>query len=385
MQTDEIKRDFINFMENIHLGLRYPKNFFGILMALFIEGRPITQDRIEQLTGYSKTTISQTIQSLQMQIPITIAKNPGTRKKFYSIEIPLKEFMILFLRRIMDSYQEKNNFLLPLIEKVTPYIQKNAYFSNFNHFLEKFYEMSELYLKLISETADDFTNLIRTGQIRAESVFSQHILNSLENLDFIKTLMSPLKISPKFPERMEMDEELRRIYTQIKDEYYRLFRLNLTSGESQVLIARTIIGTELLLENRPLTQEDIQNATHFQRSIISDALNLLLDWNMVQMVKKTEDRKKYYIALQSWDSRMIGKLGLNIKYAITVKQKITELIEKTNTIELKEEKNMLYLFFQDLLDVFTQYDHYFKLLEWKFCEFRLQEHLRNENKKSDFV
>ncbi len=379
MQSDEIKQDFIEFMEITHIGQLYPKSFFGVLMALFIEENPTTQDRIETLTGYSKTIVSQSLQSLQKHVPITVVNRPGTRKNFYSIELSRKEFMILFLRLIMDAYQDKTDFIPPLIDKISPYLQKNARFSIFRHFLEQFYKMSKLYLKIIAETAEDLTHLIRTGQIRAERILNHQLFDAPENLEFIKELMSPARIPPKIPENAQIDEKLLTIYAQLKDEYYRLFRLNLSSGESQVLVARSIIGTELLLENRPLTQEEIENATHLQRSIISEALNLLLAWNMVQLVKKKGDRRKYYVTLQSWDSRMIGKLRLNLKYTCTVKQKLILLIEKTHASNLTKERKPLTAFFQDLFDIYTQYEHYFKLLEWKFCEYRLQEHLQTKH------
>ena len=70
MNLDDIKRGFIQFMENMHGRLLFPKKYFGCMMAVFIEQKPVTQERIKELTGYSMTTISQMLNVIQMSIPL---------------------------------------------------------------------------------------------------------------------------------------------------------------------------------------------------------------------------------------------------------------------------------------------------------------------------
>ena len=97
MHTDEIKKEFIQFMENIHEGLLFPKNFFGCMMAVFIEQKPTTQERIEELTGYSRATISQMLKLIQINYQLKKIKEPGIRKKYYTIsEYITRAFAIYF-------------------------------------------------------------------------------------------------------------------------------------------------------------------------------------------------------------------------------------------------------------------------------------------------
>ncbi|MFX0122988.1 MAG: hypothetical protein ACFFAE_05065, partial [Candidatus Hodarchaeota archaeon] len=97
MNTIDIKREFIKFMEEKHTGLFFPKKYFGCMMAVFIEQEPITQDNIKKLTNYSKTTISQMLKLLQVNFPLIQIKKPKIRKKYYSVNISTREFMITFL------------------------------------------------------------------------------------------------------------------------------------------------------------------------------------------------------------------------------------------------------------------------------------------------
>ena len=291
MSLDEIKKEFIQYMEEIHGRLLFPKKYFGCMMAVFIEQKPITQDRIKELTEYSITTISQMLNLIQMNIPLKKIKKPKIRKKSYTIAIPPQNFMLVFLKMIMDSYKNKVDFFLPLIEEIKPYSKMHVRFLNFQNYLIKFYEMSILYLDLISDTSDDFDKLIETGQISGSTVLDLNLVDSPEHLKLLQDLIKPPELPKSYSDQPILSEELSEIYSQFKDKFYQEFSLHLTSGESQFNIARTIIGTEILLENRPITQSEIEDATNFARSIISDVLKLLLGWKMVRLIKNQMTEK----------------------------------------------------------------------------------------------
>ncbi|MHA2297980.1 MAG: hypothetical protein ACXADA_18260 [Candidatus Hodarchaeales archaeon] len=235
-----------------------------------------------------------------------------------------------------------------------------------------------LYVNLFSETADGLSTLIRTGNVNTSRFFGSNLLSSQEYMKDIQELLNPPDISSSFSDQHIMDEELAGIYARLKNRYYQEFRENLTSAGSRTAIARAVIGTELLLEQRPLTQEEIEKATNFQRSIISDTLKLLLKMKMIEIIKKTGDRKKYYKVIQSWDVRTINRLRLNMKYAMDVKGKIASLIEKTKQKNTGEESNGLLVFLKDVHHSYEQYEQYFKLLEMKYLNIRLKEHLESK-------
>jgi DNA-binding transcriptional regulator GbsR (MarR family) len=379
MNTIDIKRDFIKFMEEKHSGLLFPKNFFGCMMAVFIEQEPITQDKIKKLTNYSKTTISQILKLLQLNFPLIQIKKPKIRKKYYTINITTREFMITFLRMLIEAYKDKVDFILPLIEEIKPYTKKHQKFRNFSEFLENSFKYSSLYIKLLTDSAEEFSNLVKTGKIEIDDLINTDLMNSPENQTYIQSLLN----SPKLPTSVLIqqigDKQLSKIYIQLKNKFYQKFRENLTSARSQTAIARTILGTELLLENRPLTQEELERATGFQRSTISDTLKSLLNMKMVQLIKKPGDRKKYYMIVQSWDTRTINRLRLNIGYAIEMKKGISDFIEIAKQIDTGEDIKSSLVFFQDIHHSYEQFELYFKLLEVKYLNIRLKEYLEEKN------
>ncbi len=360
-------------MEEIHVGLIYPKKFFGIMMAIFIEEKPITQDRIEELTEYSKTTISQLLTLIQVNFPIKQIKKPGVRKRFYTIGIGPKEFMMTFLQMMLDAYKDKIDFMLPLIKELQPYINQHPRFYNFKMFLEKYYEMSNLYVGLLSNTVDEFKNLITIGKISASEISNFNFLSSFDNLKHVQEMLNPSKTTSKSIDQPIIDKKLALIYIQFKERFYQEFRENLTSAGYQTNLARTIIGTELLLENRPLNQEEIEKITKFQRSVVSDTLKRLVQWKMVEIIKIPGDRKKYYMMVLSWDARIINKFKLNQNYGIIIKKKVSQLIKKAQ----KNEKNTsLINSLQHVYNSYDQFEQYFKLLEVKYLNIRLKEYLK---------
>ena len=263
-----------------------------------------------------------------------------------------------------------------MIEEIKPYTKKHQKFLNFRGFLENSFKYSSLYLDLLADSAEDFGKLVKNEKTDLDELINTDLLNSPESQAFIQSLSNPPKISTSnFIQPIE-DKQLSQIYIQLKNKFYQKFRENLTSARSQTAIARTIVGTELLLENRPLTQEELERATSFQRSIISDTLKTLLNMKMVQIIKKHGDRKKYYMIVQSWDTRMIYRLRINMGYAKEMKKGICDFIEITKQIDTGEDISSLLVFFQDIHHSYNQFEQYFKLLEVKFLNIRLKEQLK---------
>jgi hypothetical protein len=67
-----------------------------------------------------------------------------------------------------------------------------------------------------------------------------------------------------------------------------------------------------------------------------------------------------------------------MKYAMDVKGKIASLIEKTKQKNTGEESNGLLVFLKDVHHSYEQYEQYFKLLEMKYLNIRLKEHLESK-------
>ncbi|NHJ01769.1 MAG: hypothetical protein EAX86_06470 [Candidatus Heimdallarchaeota archaeon] len=375
MKPDPIKKNFIKLMDEIHTGLLFPKNYFGCMMAVFIEQEPTTQDRIKELTGYSKTTISQMLKLIQVNFPLKQIKKIGTRKKFYKIDISTEDFMIVFLTMIIDTYKDKIDFLIPLIKEIDPYTHNHPRFNNLKQFLEAYYRFSTLFINLLVDTADEFGDMIKTGKIKSTDLSNIDILNSQEALNYIQNLLNPPIPPQHFSERPIMDKKLAELYSQFKNKFFQKFRENLTIARSQTEVARVIIGTEMLLEKRPISQEEIRKATNFQRSTISNALKILLERKMILLIKQPHIRKKYYLMVQSWDTRTINRFKININYANEMKEKIRSLIENIEPEDTNSEKEVLKEFLEQIHYSYDQFEQYFKLLEVKYLNSRVKEYM----------
>jgi DNA-binding transcriptional regulator GbsR (MarR family) len=371
MSVEDIKKEFIHNMEEKHSGFLFPKKFFGCMMAVFIEQVPITQDRIEELTNYSKTTISQMLTLIQMKFPLKQIKKPGIRKKYYTIDITTRKFMFSIFMMIIDSYREKVEFMPLLIEEIQPYSLKHPKFDTLKLFLENYYKFSSLYMKLLLETTEELRILVDTGQINTSELSNFNILSSPEHQSKIQLLLNPPNNSKSFTDQQIREPILLEQYNHFKQLFFQKFRENLTYSGSQKAMARAIIGTELLLEQRPLTQKEIEKATNFQRSTISDTLKLLLKIKMIELVKRPGDRKKYYVIVQSWDQRTINQFRRNVFYAIEMKDKINKWLEEAENFE--KENSLFNLFLKDIHHTYVQYEHYFRLLEVKYLNHRLKE------------
>jgi len=373
MSVEDIKKEFVQYMEEKHSRLLFPKKFFGCMMAVFIEQVPITQDRIEELTSYSKTTISQMLKLIQMKFPLKQVKKPGIRKKYYTIDMTTRKFMLTVFKVIIDSYKDKVDFMPPLIEEIQPYTQKHPKFETIKRFLENYYMFASLYMNLLSETSKELSDLVDTGQINASELSNYYILNSPEHQVKIQLLLNPPNEPKTFTDQQIREPSLVEQYNHFKQIFFQKFRENLTYSGSQQAIARAIIGTELLLEQRPLTQVEIEKTTNFQRSTISDTLKLLTKMKMIKLVKRPGDRKKYYKIIQSWDRRTINQFKINVFYAIERKDKISKWIEEVRAESLDKENPSFYLFLKDIHHTYVQYENYFRLLEVKYLNIRLKD------------
>ena len=330
------------------------------------------KERIEELTNYSKTTISQMLTLIQIKFPLKQHKKPGIRKKYYSIDISARKFMLTVLKMIIDSYKDKVDFMPPLIEEIQPYTQKHPKFVTLKTFLENYYKFSYLYMQLLSETTEELSDLVDTGQINASELSNYNILSSPEHQTKIQLLMNPPNKPKSFTDQQIREPSLLEQYNHFKRIFFQKFRENLTYSGSQKAMARAIIGTELLLEQRPLTQEEIEKATNFQRSTISDTLKLLLKIKMIELVKRPGDRKKYYMIIQSWDRRTINQFKINVFYAVEMKDKISKWVEEVRTETIDKENSPFFLFLKDIHHTYVQYEHYFRLLEVKYLNIRLK-------------
>jgi DNA-binding transcriptional regulator GbsR (MarR family) len=369
--VDDIKREFIHFMEEYHNQVLTSKNYAGCLMAVFVEQRPVNQDRIIELTGYSRTTVSLVLKEIQKIMPLKRVKIPGDRKRYYEYGVNTTEFMINFFQQLIEYYRNRVDFIPPVIEKLIRHDDPS--FINFLEFLEKFHDLSILFFEITQETTDEFKEIFRSGKIDQETMTNSDPSKSSEIQAFMENLSKVPDPPVDFVKQKSMDGALLDTYLQIKNDYFAELKKNIDFG-SLKNTARGIIGHELFIENRPITQEEIETSTGYQRSLISEVMNLLVDQEVVKVIKRRGDRKKYYYPNYSWDILMLGKFKRNIDHARIIKNKLKTLSEKNDNIkDESEEKSSLVTFLEKLSISYDLYANYFQIIQEKYLKTRISQ------------
>jgi len=95
----QLKIDFLAFMEQVHGALGFEPNLISVLFSLLLEGDYITQDRIMELTGLSRTTVSETLKKLAdpfSSFPVLATRRPGDRRKFYYCPLGIDDYVMTF-------------------------------------------------------------------------------------------------------------------------------------------------------------------------------------------------------------------------------------------------------------------------------------------------
>ncbi len=364
MKSEKIKKEFIQFMEDSHKNLIFPKNFIGCMMSVFIEQKLVTQERVMELTGYSLSTVSQMLNLIQRNMRLDRIKEPKIRKKSYTFYLPPRIFMFDFFQIIIESFIDKIEFVLPIIEELNQYTNKHEAFLKFQNFLKQFYEKSNIFLSLHTDTSKEMKELILSNSQNESSLDDSTLQESLEYSKKIKEIFK-LPLEPKDDSFQAIQsEELLKSYIELKNRFYQQFRATLQT--SQLMTARSIIGTELLLENRPMTQVEIEENTHLARSLISEALNLLLEYRMVKLIKKSGDRKNYYLIYQSWDVRMINRIRASQKHAKNIRMKLYSWMEELKQDKANEDAKSLLTTLSEIHHSYAKFEQFYKILELRY-------------------
>ena len=96
----QLKMDYLQFMEQInHSSFAIDPNQTGVLFALLMENDYLTQEQLIELTGFSRTTISETISELSnvtSKYPVLQTRKPRDKKKYYYCPLDIEQYIRTF-------------------------------------------------------------------------------------------------------------------------------------------------------------------------------------------------------------------------------------------------------------------------------------------------
>ena len=100
----KVKRSYIQYMDQINRMYGYPRNYIGVLFTLIMEkDKELTQNQIMQLTGYSRSSISEVLSQLSEDLLISEVKMPGDRKKYYRANVDFEQYIQNFFIKVLRA------------------------------------------------------------------------------------------------------------------------------------------------------------------------------------------------------------------------------------------------------------------------------------------
>lgn len=117
-----IKRDFIVGMLESSAPIGRRKEPVAVYLAMGLSHEPLTQEEIMEVTGYGRSTVSETLTRLGGLGVVSVEKKPGDRKKYYSALVGFEDYGLQKSQMQRGGYSQivdmvKRRFL-PRLKKV---------------------------------------------------------------------------------------------------------------------------------------------------------------------------------------------------------------------------------------------------------------------------
>ncbi len=322
-QLLELKKDYLNFIAQANKSLGYNPYLKGVLFTLMLEGESLSQEQIMELTGYSRSMVSETLSELtdfSSRYSVREIRKPGEKRKYYSCPLSFLQYTKILAKTNLESSETSYDFidkLFPRLEALTPQTPDVKHVFDLFIFLKSTYSSVQA---LISYVEDQLDLILETGKFPD---INPYIVKSQEKV----TLSSPTS---------EIEVPKSDDLTQIKRDFITYLLDNLPpSGKQRDLIA---VYFGLYLEREPVTQDQLKELTGASRTAISETLSLFTQLKTVKLVKKPKDRKKYYSPLIDMADYSFSKYTNQKRIFTRIKTGIsTELLPELNKFSTDEE------------------------------------------------
>jgi DNA-binding transcriptional regulator GbsR (MarR family) len=340
MSLEKVKREFIHFMEEVHGGNPYPKNFFGCLIPLMIEPEPISQERIMELTGYSQTTVSLTLQKIELLFPLRRIKKSGERKNYYIYNNPSHFILDLTQRRTVVQ-----DIDIPTVEEFRDSLRdaanKNAYYQHFLDYLNNLLLFLTQIHKTRSASAFELEQALKNNSLKGLNLHDTKELERGELADFLEKLRS---ISAEYVKQTKRRDNPPRDYIAKKIEYFSKIRSTFNPLYSHQIINQFAVIHSVILEG-DITQEEIEDSTHLPRSTISETLCSAVKIGFIKVVKQNESRIKHYQSAILFPDLMLSYFDRAAYYISTMIEKLSDFIQDVRKIKSSSSASKKFLNF----------------------------------------
>jgi DNA-binding transcriptional regulator GbsR (MarR family) len=360
-EFEQLKIDYLTFMEKINKSFGYDSNRHGILLTLILESRHLTQDEIEELTGFSKSVVSENLShltSIMSKYPVYETRKKGEKKKYFYTNLTFKDYSKINFLGSTESLQLNVDFLPEILYRI-----------------DQLDETDEiLYTKSIFLFLLNISNFLST--------FSDHARKNIEaifegkfTISFDSKTIKIIQEDKNFKiNKHQFKKGQDSIFAIKKDFISRMQDFAHETGRKKELISILIA---LFLNPEPLNQDELIKLTNHSRSIISEGLKLLVKVGSVKIVKKPNDRKNYYITrAKLQDFGLQGYENRKILYKKTCETIENSFITTLKTLKIAStKKDTLNTFFNENIIYFQILENYLtKFYEYFYKEGHLQDY-----------
>jgi DNA-binding transcriptional regulator GbsR (MarR family) len=339
MKLEKIKREFVKYMEAVRAGDPYPRKFFGCLIAILIEPEPASQARTMKLTGYSQAAVSQTLQKIQLLMPLRTIKKRGERKHYYIYDGSLEQFILDLWQKRLEAQAIDIRHFESMSENVRERAGENPALTRFSDYLNNMMLYQTLVHELRTIGVDQFKQAIESGSLDSLSLRDAKALERGTLADFLVNLRLAT-IEPDINPPLKGDD--RSEYLLVKNEYYSSIKVNLNPLYSQSVANQLLVIHDVFLEGRT-TQEQIESSTLLPRSTISEILRQSVERGILAVTKKEGSRTKLYQPAISFVDLMLGNFNQLEKHIALAIPRLSDFISKTRKIRPKSKEAMKFL------------------------------------------
>jgi DNA-binding transcriptional regulator GbsR (MarR family) len=276
----QLKIDYLAFMEQVHGALGFEPNLIAVLFSLLVEGDYITQDRIMELTGLRRSTVSETLKKLtdpSSSFLVLVTRRPGDRRKYYYCPLGFDEYVMTFFTSATSASDFSGEICLEMLARIDALGLDDREARHMKTFLTYLLNVVGLIQDLLGYTVSHLERYFK------EPGYTPHFTE--EDFEALKR-ERPEPPAPGL-KTVEGDSLL-----AIKRDYIRD-----TLEKATPIGRRREIGAvslALILSADPVTQDEVMEVTGYGRSTVSENLAKIEELNVLSVVKKPGDRKKYY-------------------------------------------------------------------------------------------
>ena len=151
----EIKAEFIRIYEDIVRAKGLP-TILGRIMAVFLlEGRELSHKEISDLTGYSISSVSRTLDQMVRMGIVHKHKDVSLKRFVYHVNIDFRELLVNVLERLIKQFEASREEIKNLTRKVSALKSTGEEQTEINRLqvmLKNIEETIELQLEIIKDT-----------------------------------------------------------------------------------------------------------------------------------------------------------------------------------------------------------------------------------------